>query len=246
MKTFAIDCKSGISGDMFVGALLDLTDREDYLRTELAKTSIVNEFKINIGTIKKNGVLAIKFDVLFEETPHHRKIEDIFQIIGKGSIKQSAKTLAKNIFLNLGKAEAKAHRTNPRNLHFHEIGAIDSLVDIISFSILFSALNINRIICTKVPTGKGKIKSVHGILNAPTPATKYLLKGIPTYRTNINSELVTPTGAAILKTISPAFCDKIEKNKYSKKGIGAGTKDFKKIPNVLEVFFSNDNFCSQR
>ncbi len=263
MKTFAIDCKSGISGDMAVGALLDLTNQEDYLRAELAKTSIADEFDINIRKLKKNGILAIKFDVLLEERHHHRNIEDIFQIIESSSIKQSAKTLAKNIFLKLGNAEAKSHKTNLKDIHFHEVGAIDSLIDIISFSILFSPFKIDKIICTKVPTGKGKIKCAHGTFNAPAPATKYLLKGIPTYRANINSELVTPTGAAILKTISPVFCDKlhphlsppplrgrieeggfieipynqIETIRYSKNGIGAGARDFKEIPNVLEVFY---------
>ncbi len=237
METFAIGCRSGISGDMFVGALLDLTNRENYLRSELAKTSIADEFDINIRKVNKNGISAIKFDVFFEEDHDCRNIEDIFQIIKGSSIKQSAKTLAKNIFLKLGSAEAKVHKTDIKDTRFHEVGAIDSLVDIISFSILFSTLNINKIICTKVPTGKGKIKCAHETFNAPAPATEHLLKEIPSYRSNINSELTTPTGAAILKTISPVFCDNIEKNKYSKKGIGAGTRDFKEIPNVLEVFY---------
>lgn len=232
MRVLYFNCKSGISGDMAVGALLDLGIDKDILIKELNKLNIGN-YKIEIKTIKKKGVKAIRFIVKTRDQQKERNIKDIYRIINSSFLDKKVKALSKKIFSNLAKAEAKIHKTSVGEVHFHEVGAIDSIIDIVSSAILLNKLNPQKIYSSRLSVGRGKIKFCHGITTLPVPAVKELLKDTPTTVLDINKELVTPTGAAIVKTVADEFMDNIN-IKTEKRGYGAGKRNLK-IPNVLEV-----------
>ncbi|MFH1358255.1 MAG: nickel pincer cofactor biosynthesis protein LarC [archaeon] len=232
MKILYFDCKSGISGDMVVGALLDLGVDRKYLISELRKLKLRN-YKVNIKKVRKKGIIATKFNVIYKEEARHRYLKDIYEIIDNSTLDVAVKQLSKDIFLELGKAEAKVHKINLDKVHFHEVGAIDSIIDIVSASILVKKINPEKIFTSRISVGSGKVKISHGIVSLPVPASKEILKNVPLKILKINSELVTPTGAAIIKTITNEFVDSFKIEKY-RKGNGAGSKDLE-IPNVLSV-----------
>ncbi len=231
MRILYFNCQAGISGDMIVGSLLNFL-KKGFLIKELDKLKLSN-YKIKIRRADKKGVKAIKFDVIAGKETKHRNLEDIHKIINKSGLNKEIKSLSKRIFLNLAKTEAKVHKTTIDQVHFHEVGAIDSIIDIVAASILINRLRIKNIYSSRISVGKGTIKCQHGVMKLPVPAVKELLKGIPTRILNINKELTTPTGAAIIRTIADDFVDDIN-IKIHKKGYGAGTRDLK-IPNVLEA-----------
>lgn len=244
MTTLYFDCESGISGDMFTGALLDLTGDFDYLGNELNKLNLTN-FKINVRKVNKQGIEAVKFDVSFEPEKKHRHLKHINEIIEDSGITDGAKKLAKDIFLELGKAEAKAHETSIERVHFHEVGVIDSIIDIVSAAILLDKLKPENIYCGTISVGHGKIEIEHGTVDLPAPATREILKNVPLKIRNIPKELTTPTGAAIIKTVCNGFIDSID-FEPEKTGYGAGTRDLE-IPNVLTVhLFETDLIFSSK
>ncbi|MBN1157108.1 nickel pincer cofactor biosynthesis protein LarC [Candidatus Woesearchaeota archaeon] len=228
MKALYFNCHSGISGNMVVGALLDLGIRKDFLLNELSKLSLEN-YSVKI----KSGKHGTTFIVNAGEEQEHRHISDIYRIIDDSKLCLNAKELGKRIFLNLAKAEAKVHRCGVENIHFHEVGAIDSIIDIVSAAILLDRISPERVFCGRVSDGKGKTRCAHGVLELPVPAVRELLKDFPMEQIDINSELVTPTGAAILKTIVDDFIP-IELIKPRKRGFGNGTKKLP-IRNALEI-----------
>ncbi len=240
LRILYFDCFSGISGDMAVASLLDLGVSKEYLLNELKKLNIDEEYKIDIKRVKKAGIDSTYFDVILTEHRHHaRNLFDIEGIIDKSDLNKSVKELSKKIFKIVGEAEAKVHGEKLYDVHFHEVGATDSIIDIVSFSICLDYLKIDKVISSYINTGRGFVECEHGTLPVPAPATAEILKGIPVYSDEREFELTTPTGAAIIKAVADEFkmdCPLVIKNV----GYGAGKRDTEK-PNILRAILSEDN-----
>src|SRR3989338_9502138 len=235
MKILYFDCFSGISGDMILGALSDLGLDINFLKKELLKLNIGN-CKIEAKKVIRKGITATKVDITDSSKHHHeRNIKEIFLIIDNSKLEIGIKNKIKKIFLRIADAESKVHNTTIDKVHFHEIGAIDTIIDVSGAIIGLEKLGIKRIFCSKLNLGAGFVEFSHGKWPVPAPATSEILKGIPVYHNNIEFELVTPTGAAIISTLASNFGE-MPAMKVEKIGCGAGTKDLKQ-PNVLRVFY---------
>jgi len=230
-----LDTIGGISGDMTLGAFVSAGMPFDTLANELAKLGLEG-FELQASHIERSGIVATKIDVVVSQQPHyHRHLKDINELIDRSSLSQSVKERAKKIFLEVARAEAVIHGSTIEKIHFHEVGAIDSLVDIVGASICIGFFNIDEIYSSPVKVGSGGfVKSAHGKLPVPTPATMEILKDYPVVLTDIQHELTTPTGAAIVKALSKGTLP-TTKLKATAIGYGAGTKEFEAIPNLLRV-----------
>lgn len=217
---------------MFSGALLDVSGKKAFLLRELKKLNLPN-YRVTVKSVRKNGIRATKFDVIAGHEHAHRHLSDINAMIDGSALGDDVKSLAKQIFLTLGKAEAKAHNVAIEKVHFHEVGAIDSIVDIVSAAILIKTLDIRSVSYDVLTEGRGTVKIDHGEVELPVPAVRHLLEGFPLTIINVPSEMITPTGAAILLTMQAEHVDATELP-AGKKGVGAGTKTFKH-PNVLRA-----------
>ena len=238
MKTLYFDCFSGISGDMIIGSLLDLGLNFKFLEKEIIKLNLKN-YKIEARKVNKNGISATKFDVLENHHKHihheERNIKEIKKIIDNSELTKEIKDTIKKIFQKIAIAEAKVHDKPIDEVHFHEIGAIDTIIDVAGSVIGLDKLGIEKIYCSKLNTGTGFVEFSHGKWPVPAPATAEILKGVPVYHNNIKSELVTPTGAAIITALADSFGE-MPSMKLEKIGYGAGTKDLEQ-PNVLRIFY---------
>ncbi len=244
MSILKIEAFSGLSGDMFLGALAELTDGWDYIRQLPEKLGLKN-VEVRITDVVKAGIACRHIKIVDHNTyhsflkndphhghGHHRHLSDIEKIIGKGDISGNAKDIAKTIFRLLGEAEAKVHGVDIQKIHFHEVGAIDSILDIVGTACLLDMLKITGTYAAPVCTGFGFVMTEHGRLPVPCPATKELLLRIPTYPGKAEGEMTTPTGAAILKYLQPEF--QIPVLTEEKTGHGPGEKNFEH-PNVLRI-----------
>lgn len=288
MRVLYYDCFSGISGDMNLGALVDIGVDKDYLINELLKLNI-SGYKLNIKRDVKNGISGTKVDVVLESnhehsrsdhhqhsndhghehitkyewnnssidvhvhkhkhnhihmhgtTNHHehRNLKDIEKIIDSSSLNENIKNISLKIFEKVAEAEAKVHNKTIEEVHFHEVGALDSIVDIVGAAICLDYLKVDKIKCSTVEVGSGFVKCAHGLLPIPAPATAEILKDI-SIKTNIPFEATTPTGAAILAYAVDEFTDS-KKFSIKKIGYGIGTKDNKDVPNILRVFIGEEN-----
>lgn len=237
------DINSGISGDMTIGALLDLDINHDEFIKELNKLNL-DEYSLEITKQKKNGITGTDFKVILNENSHknnhshghnhNRNFNDIKKLINESSLNNSVKELSIDIFEKVARAEAKVHDKDISEVHFHEVGAVDSIVDIVGTAILIEMLNPDHIYSSKIPLGTGFVNSDHGNIPVPAPATIEILKDVPVYSNGIKSELVTPTGAAIIKTLAEDYLSLPELN-IEKIGYGTGKKDLE-ITNILRVF----------
>lgn len=243
MKILYFDCFSGISGDMAVGALLDAGGDFSYLKKELKKLPIEDEYEISIRQVNKNGITGTKFEVTqlnntekhYHDTHHdHRTYKHIVNMISKSNLTENAKDMSLHIFKKIGEAEGKIHGIQLDDVHFHEVGAIDSIIDIVGVAILMDQLKIELVKSSPLPTGSGKVKIDHGIYPIPAPATLEILRGIPIIQSELKAELTTPTGAGIAVVLADEFCT-IPSMKITKIGYGAGTKEFPKHPNMLRI-----------
>ncbi len=201
MKLY-FECKSGISGDMSVGALLDLGADKQKLEKALSSMKLYNEFKYIISKKPVNAIMATDFDVILPEHNHHhehRNLDDINKIIDKADITENAKNLAKKIFKTVAQAEAKVHGKKIEEVHFHEVGAIDSIVDIVSFAVLYDDLNVEKVYFSPLSDGQGFVNCAHGKIPVPVPAVCEIAAqyNIPLKITDNEGEMITPTGAAI-------------------------------------------------
>jgi hypothetical protein len=242
MKILYYDCFSGISGDMNLGAMVDLGVDRDYLVNELQKLSIADEFEIKIEKKEKMGISGTKVDVLMKKhysdrhSHEYRNLKDIYEIIDESTLNENIKDISKKIFLVVGKAEAKVQGKSIEEIHFYEVGAVDSIVGIVGTAICFDFLKVDKIMSSTVELGSGFIKCAHGLIPAPLPATLEILKDVPVHIGRVKSEASTTSGAAILKAVVKEYSD--ETNfKIVKIAYGIGTKDFK-IPNVLRVILA--------
>ncbi len=233
MKVAYFDCFSGVSGDMTLGALLDAGVSLDLLRTELNALNLPG-WELASEKVWKNGMAATYLKVRAEDTTTHRSLTTILEILDKSTLSPLVKERASSIFKKLGEAEAAVHDVPLEKIHFHEVGAVDAIIDIVGACVGFSALGIERFACSSLNVGGGTAKMVHGVLPVPAPATARLLMGKPTYSTGIQKELVTPTGAAIVSTLCDAFGPQ-PAMQVSAIGYGAGTADLEGQPNVLRL-----------
>ncbi len=267
MKTLYFGCSSGISGNMTLGALLEIVGDENYLLGELKKLN-VDGYKIEISKKVKNGITGTYVDVILEHEQHHhdhehthvhehehehhhhhehRNLYDVNNIIDNSSLDENTKALAKRIFLRVAKAESKVHNKPLDEVHFHEVGAIDSIVDIVGTAILINKINPDKVIASVVNDGYGFIECAHGTMAVPVPATSeiFAASNVKFRQIDIDTELVTPTGAAIIAELAEDFST-LPAMVTEKIGWGTGSKELK-IPNVLKVYYGemqeeNQNF----
>jgi hypothetical protein len=232
MRIAYFDCFSGISGDMFVGALLDAGLKIEILEKELNKLNL-SGYHLEVNKVLKKGISASQFKVKIQEKGVERRFKDILNILEESKLDQEIKNEVKKIFFKIAEAESKIHQEEIEKIHFHEIGGLDSIMDISSAVIGIKALEIKEIYSSPLPLGKGLVQCAHGILPLPAPATLELLKNIPTYGGGMESEMVTPTGAAIISTLTKDFGER-PLMKIEKIGYGAGEREFS-IPNLLRV-----------
>ena len=233
------DIIGGISGDMTLASLLDLGVPKEIFLQELNKLNMDNEFEIEIDYKYENGIKGAKVNVITKEQHCHRNLIDVYDIIDNSRLNNNIKERAKEIFMIVAKAEAKVHGTTIDKIHFHEVGAIDSIVDIVGSCILLDLLNIDKVYSTSVPLGSGFIQCAHGVIPAAAPATVEILKNIPVKFNHVKGECTTPTGAAIIKTICDEFIDELDFN-TKKIGYGVGHKKFEK-PNILRVALAQED-----
>ena len=256
MKAIYLDCAAGISGNMFLGACLQLGVPEKYLRGELDKLNLPHDFEIEISNVSKNGIGAAYVDVKLArdfdselDRPNirrlhrhehiknhsHRTFGDIKKIIDASELNEAVKTRALAIFNVIAIAEGKVHQRSAEDVTFHEVGAIDSIVDIIGCAICLNYLDVAKIFVSRINTGSGFVKCAHGLMAIPAPATAELLQGFKTYHFGAEKELTTPTGAAIVNALAEYSADLPEDFSSEKIGYGAGTWDLD-IPNVLRIY----------
>lgn len=233
MKVAYFDCFAGISGDMTLGALVDAGLDFDQLRAELAKLN-VNEFTISQKRVEKHGIAGTKVDVDAQEGHVHRHLIDVLYIINTSTISETAKEKARKVFQKLAEAEAKVHGTTIDQVHFHEVGAVDAIVDIVGVCVGLELMGIDAIYASKFRFGSGRTRGAHGAMPVPVPAVVEMTKGCPAERTDIPLELVTPTGAAILTALATRIGEQITL-KTETTGYGAGTRDVEQVPNLLRV-----------
>ena len=231
MKIVYFDAFSGISGDMVIGALLDLGLSLDLLQTEFSKLPL-DGYTLHQSERIQHGIRAIKFDVSVGAQQHERSFRSIADMLEVSPLSETIKTTALKIFTRLAEAEAHVHNTSVTDVHFHEVGAVDSILDIVGTAIGFEALGIQAVYTGPLPMGSGFVSSRHGTLPVPGPATAELVKGMPVRFEDGQSELVTPTGAAILAVMAqpgpPLFS-------ITQVGYGAGARTLSDRPNVLRV-----------
>ncbi|MBR4643392.1 MAG: nickel pincer cofactor biosynthesis protein LarC [Selenomonadaceae bacterium] len=256
MKALYLDCAAGISGNMFLGACLQLGVPEKYLRGELDKLNLPREFELEIFDVSKNGIGATYADVKLPKSfeselarPNirhlhrhehiknhsHRTFGDIKKIIDNAELNEAVKIRALAIFNVIAAAEGKVHQRSAEEVTFHEVGAIDSIVDIVGCAICLDYLDVEKIFVSRINTGSGFVKCAHGLMQVPAPATAELLQGFKTYHFGAEKELTTPTGAAIVKALAEYSTDLPEDFATEKIGYGAGTWDLD-IPNVLRIY----------
>ncbi len=233
MKIAYFDCFAGAAGDMIVAAMLDAGLNAQFLKKQLATLGI-DDLDIKITETKRSGLRALKFEPAAKTQHHHRNLEDITKIINKSKITENTKQTAISIFQKLANAEAVIHNKPIDKIHFHEVGAIDSIADIVAASIGLEAMGIEKVYCSTLTVGGGTVKCDHGSMPVPAPATAELLKGIQISGGPIQAELLTPTAAAILTTITDHF-GPLPQMTIDAIGYGAGSMDPDQFPNVLRL-----------
>ena len=262
MRIAYLDCFSGISGDMFLGALVDAGVPFELLQQTVAALNI--DASLELSRVDRAGISAAKVDVVVRgekdmpregfwiahhhadtddarrehrpshEHKHGRHLQEILGIIAAAAISDRAKQMARDIFLALGTAEAKVHNVEAEQIHFHEVGAADAIVDVICAAVGAEALNVVQFVASPLNVGGGVVKCSHGVMPIPTPATLELLKGAPIYSGDIQKELVTPTGAAIVKVLVSSFQPR-PRMTTENIGYGAGARNFEGQANVLRL-----------
>ena len=233
MNLAYFDCFSGISGDMTLGALIDAGCDVVHLREELQALQVPG-WGLSCEKVWKNGMAATFAKVKTEDQKKHRSLSDILEILEKSQLAPQVRDRASAIFQKLGEAEARVHDVPLEKIHFHEVGAVDAIVDIVGACIGFQALGIDKFACSPLNVGGGTAKMAHGVLPVPAPATANLLQGKPTYSNGVQRELVTPTGAAIVSTLCDRFGPQPPMT-VSAIGYGAGSADLEGQPNVLRI-----------
>jgi len=249
MRIAYFDCLSGISGNMVLGAMLACGLDESVLLAGLAQLPL-HGWKLTVERVSKQGISALHVDVVEEHHEHemgqgehhhhhaHRGLGDILHLIEHSGLSPQVKKTASDIFTRLGQAEAEVHGTTPDQVHFHEVGAVDAIIDIVGAAIGLEALGIDRVLASPLPLGRGWVTCAHGTFPIPAPATALLVRGVPIAESDIDAELVTPTGAAIITTLAERF-GPLPGMTVGQVGYGAGSKELPR-PNVLRLFLGEE------
>lgn len=238
------DCFSGISGDMTLGAFFDLGVPVEWLQGRIEELPLTG-FEVLAETVSRNGIQAKSVKVRVKDHTTSRHYEDIKSIIEKSPLSPEVKQRSLDIFARIADAEALIHGCPKQKVHFHEVGGIDALVDIVGTVLCVDYLTIDSIIASPIPVGRGFVDCQHGVLPVPAPATLAILKGIPVYGTKIPYELVTPTGAAIIATLAESF-DEMPDMVIDKIGYGAGTRELETQPNLLRIILGTEITNSEK
>ncbi len=241
MSLAYLDTHSGIAGDMLLAALVDAGADVEYLKQQLSSLPGMEQVELEFSPTFRHCFRALRLDVRHPPEHAHRHLSDIEAMLAAGRLAPREQELAQRLFRRLGGAEAKVHGTTLEEVHFHEVGAIDSIVDIVGIAVALNQLQIRRIVASATPTGTGTINIAHGLVSLPAPATAELLRGIPIRGTSIEAELTTPTGAAVLATVVDGF-GPLPDMQLSRIGYGAGHKELKEQANVLRVLIGTPLF----
>jgi len=241
MKIVYFDCFAGASGDMILGALMDAGLSLEQLKSELAKLRLTH-YDLSVEKVTKRGIGGSQAIVRIDDEHHHhhhRHLDDIREIIGTSSLDESVKSRSLQVFTRLAEAEAKVHQTSVDLIHFHEVGAMDAIIDVVGSVSGLAALGVERVYCSPLHVGSGTVECAHGTLPVPAPATAELIKGKPVYSTGVKGELLTPTGAAILTTLASDF-GPMPAMTVKSIGYGAGTSE-PAIPNLLRLIIGESS-----
>jgi len=233
MRTLYFDCFAGASGDMILGALVSAGVDARALVEQLSLLDVAG-FDVRFEKVNRAGLSATHAVVTTEHERSHRHLGDIVSIIENSALSGSVKQRAVKIFTRLAEAEAKVHNEPIEHVHFHEVGALDAIVDVVGAAICFEMIGIERFICSPIHVGSGSVKMEHGEFPVPPPAVAELLRGVPFYSTELKGELLTPTGAAIITTVCDDY-GPIPRIEISQIGYGAGTREYDRFPNALRV-----------
>ncbi|MGH9446049.1 MAG: nickel pincer cofactor biosynthesis protein LarC, partial [Terriglobia bacterium] len=229
-----LDCSSGISGDMFLAALVGAGVSEEGLQAALRKIP-VGSYEIKVSRVLRAGLTGTRVEITVPEKQPHRHLHHIERMLEESALSQAVKDNALAIFRRLAEVEGKLHGQPPGAVHFHEVGAVDAILDIAGTCAGLELLGITELSCSPLNVGSGRIQAAHGTLPIPAPATAELLKGLPVYSTGVEGELVTPTGAAIISTLAARF-GAMPPLRIEAIGYGAGSKDFPGHPNIARLF----------
>jgi pyridinium-3,5-bisthiocarboxylic acid mononucleotide nickel chelatase len=232
-KIAYLDCGSGISGDMTLAALIDAGVKPDDVNRALASLGLPG-LQLRTAEVKKHGFRALQVSVEAEPEPAHRHLREILAMIDAGQLNVRQKDLATRMFKALAGAESRVHGVAIEEVAFHEVGAADSIADIVGSAVGWDTLGVDRIVCSPIPTGRGRLRMAHGECSIPAPATAELLRGIPLAESAIEGELTTPTGATIVSTMADSF-GPMPAMKIERIGYGAGQKDFAERANILRL-----------
>jgi len=243
MKTAYLDAFSGLSGDMLVGALLDVG--ADFAELERALATLgVGGYQVSTRRRVLSGISALKFDVEVRETQPERHFGEIRAMIERSALAPRTRERAIAVFEVLADAEARIHQTTPERVHFHEVGAVDSIIDVVGTVWALDALEVGRVLVSPLPGGSGFVRSEHGVIPVPAPATAELLRGFPLRIGDGAAEMVTPTGAAVLRMLAePARLPLVMD--VERVGYGAGTRTLEDRPNLLRVMLGQENAAYQ-
>jgi len=242
MKTLYFDCFAGASGDMILGAMIAAGVDPDFFREQLSLLP-VSGFSVNFETVNRSGLSATYARVETASEDKYRHLADIQEIIDRSGLSERVKQRAVQIFTRLAEAEARVHNEPVDHVHFHEVGALDAIVDVIGAAICFDFLKIDRFVCSPLHVGSGMVQMAHGRFPIPPPAVAELLKGVPFYAGDVEGELLTPTGAAIITTVCDDY-GPIRQMTTESTGYGAGTREYPDFPNVLRVFVGETSLAT--
>jgi len=237
MKIAYFDCSSGISGDMVLGALVDAGANLAQIQTELSRLQVPG-WKVSSQKVTRHSIAATQVKVESSEGHTHRSLHDILSLIDRAGLPPRVAERASNIFQRLAEAEAHVHNVPIEKIHFHEVGAVDSIVDIVGAAAALDQLGVESFACSSLNVGGGQVDTQHGRLPVPAPATAELLRGVPTYSSGIQRELVTPTGAAIVTSLAAQFGPQPPMTVRAI-GYGAVAADLAEQPNVLRIFLGD-------
>jgi uncharacterized protein (TIGR00299 family) protein len=243
MRIAYLDCASGISGDMTLGALVDAGAELAAIQAGIDSLGLPG-CRLVAGEVKKRGFRALQIQVEHEPEHKHRHLHHITAMIDGSALSARQNELAKRIFQKLAEAEAKVHGSTVEKVHFHEVGAVDSIADIVGSAIGFDLLGVERVVCSPVPTGRGFVEIAHGRCSIPAPATAELLRGVPIATLDVEGELTTPTGAAIVAALASEF-GPLPAMTVERIGYGAGEKDFPQA-NVLRMLVGESSAAKSR
>ena len=239
MRILYYDCFAGISGDMNLGAMIDLGVDAAYLEKELQKLNIQG-FHLNVTKDLRRGISGTKVEVIVEnpDNEKHRHLRHVEEIINNSTLSETVKANALKIFTLIAVAEAKVHNIEIQRVHFHEVGALDSIADIVGAAICLDVLKIDKVLSSPIQLGGGTVKCAHGIMPVPAPATALIVENIPVKLGLVQHEATTPTGAAILVATVDEFTEQIN-FQITKTAYGIGHRDISEVPNILRLFLSD-------